>query len=83
MTYHAGIGPRMVAFGLQPQEPHVTCDGCGARKSCYTSNGDAASWIRSGKAPPGWQLIRRVDDETGDLFRRDYCKSCRARGGKA
>ena len=30
MSYHCGIGASMAAaFGVQPREPHITCDGCG------------------------------------------------------
>lgn len=70
MTYHCGIGPGLAALGLAPDEPHVVCDGCGLRANGTTRDGDAAAWLRNGKAPRGWRLAR--DGDT----RRDYCPRC-------
>lgn len=76
MTYHAGIGPGLEAFGLSPDEPNATCDGCGARAHGLTREGAAAAWLRNGKAPPGWRLERTEDDN--GVTRRDYCPRCKA-----
>lgn len=75
MTYHAGLGLGMAAFGLAPWEPHVTCDGCGARRSGETRSGAPAAWLRKRKAPPGWLLIRTEEP----FHREDYCPACKAK----
>lgn len=76
MTYHAGIGLGMVAMGLAPRDPHVTCDGagCSAMVSAVTASGGPPAWMIKRKAPPGWKLERTEEP----FARKDYCPSCKA-----
>ena len=71
MTYHAGIAP---GLGVQPREPHVTCDGCKAQASCLRSSGMPYAWAQNGKAPPGWRMVRIEEP----FSRKDWCKACKA-----
>lgn len=75
MTYRAGVSPGLSAFGFAPCEPHIYCDepGCGVTEVATTRYGLPKSWLRERRAPKGWQLIRREDEETGVLHRLDYC----------
>lgn len=72
MTYHAGIGEGLRAFGLMPCDPHLTCDGCGVVRSVTMANGMPFAWFLDGKRAPGWTMAR-VDD-----LRRDWCPRCKA-----
>lgn len=71
MTYHCGIGP---GLGLMAREPHVTCDECGNVASGVTASGQPRAWLRNGKAPPGWKMIR-VEEP---FSREDYCPLCKS-----
>lgn len=75
MSYHAGIGGSLaVAAGVEPREPHIRCDRCGATRSVYRSRKHfaPARWLLDGKPAPGWAGGRR-DDGT----RYDVCPQCR------
>jgi hypothetical protein len=67
VTYRCGI-----AFGPIARDPDVTCDECGAVVSGIRANGMPAAWLRNGKAPPGWKLVRDKDG-----VRSDYCARCK------
>jgi hypothetical protein len=74
MTYRCGIGP---GLPFEQGPPHVRCDTCGLRISAETKSGGPTQWLLKRKAPKGWMMIRR-ENEDGSVFRRDYCPSCRA-----
>lgn len=69
MSYHCGIGPGLP--GLEPRQPHVTCDGCGRIVECMRRNGMPTRWFWDNKAAPGWKLVRGKDS------RKDYCERCK------
>lgn len=74
MSYQSGIGPGMAVLGFEPFEPHIVCDGCGARRSVYKNDnpkGGFAHWFLEGKAAPGWSGGRY-----GSHPRLDYCHEC-------
>ena len=71
MSYHAGIGLGMAAFGLTPCEPHITCDGCGLERRVTNAHGMAATWFLDGKAAPGWRT-KRIG-----TTRIDNCPKCK------
>ena len=71
MTYHAGF-----SFGPNPHAPYVRCDECGTTLIAETRSGGPPTWLLNRKAPKGWLLIRR-EQEDGSVFRRDYCPRCR------
>jgi hypothetical protein len=74
MTYRCGIGPGMERFGLEPGEPHITCDSCGLKKTARTRTGGAPAWLLDDKPPKGWFLFRQLD-----RTRIDYCPTCRGK----
>ena len=69
MTYHAGIGDGMRAFGLMPCDPHLRCDGCGVERPVIGPRGPFA-WFLDNKCAPGWSMDRV------DGGRRDWCQRC-------
>lgn len=72
MTYRAGISERVAnELNLEPCEPHVKCDACGAVASGITKRGDYSAWMRNGKHPPGW-FRRQI--ASGEIV--DFCKAC-------
>ena len=80
MTYHAAVfGLDRVGVPTNP-EPHITCDGCGLKKSALSYRlGRPEAWLLNNKAPRGWTLERTDEPFT----RRDYCPDCRADKRKA
>ncbi len=72
MTYRAGLGPGMERYGLTPGPPHVFCDGSGCTRRVDADGEMPPAWLRDGKAPKGWLLVRMPDES-----RRDYCPVCR------
>ncbi len=72
MTYRCGIG---AGLGPIARDPGVYCDGVGCHAAVMV-RGDAPVWLLKRKAPPGWKLIRR-ENEDGSIFRRDYCPQCK------
>lgn len=75
MSYCVGFGGGVLAHA--PQEPHLTCDGCGIRASVAKPHGVPYSWFLDGKAKPGWSIKREVNADTGGVQRRDYCGKCK------
>ncbi len=76
MTYHCGIGGNIP--GVAPRDPRVTCDGhdCDASQSGVRGNdGFPMAWLRKGKAPRGWKLIR-IEQPSG-IVRFDFCPKCK------
>lgn len=71
MTYRCGISPELRKLGMDdPDEPTVSCDGCGAS---YIARRPPMV------ARPGWSLRRTgVDDR---VARDDRCPKCRVRKG--
>ena len=70
MTYHVGIGTGLKALGLEPCEPHLTCDewDCSAVASCYTARGYVAAWVlKRGAAPKGWHRELHGEGGSTDL----------------
>lgn len=71
MTYRCGIGVSAARLiGVEPDDPRVTCDGCGLVLRISVDRPPPA-WLLDGRAPPGWRLVR------GDENRRDYCPRCK------
>lgn len=71
MSYQCGIGPSMRALGIQPRDPHIVCDGCGATR-VITSSHVPPAWFLDGKPPPKWRLLRKHDGSN----RWDLCPTC-------
>lgn len=70
MSYRAGIYG-VLAMGVEPGGPRVTCDGCGLRIT-IPDNRLPPAWLLVNKAAPGWSLTKDADGK-----RTDLCKSCR------
>jgi len=71
MTYHAGIGPGMIALGCEPGPPQIICDNCGATLVFQTKRGLPPVWFLTSNCPPGWLEVKAVE---GTL--RHYCPTC-------
>jgi hypothetical protein len=69
MSYRCGIGEGMVALGLEPGPPRITCDQCG--EVMAVKYGMPPAWLLNGKAPRGWRSVALKDGT-----RRDFCPSC-------
>lgn len=53
MTYRCGVGAGIP--GLEPGEPRITCDSCGAVLTINFRMGPPR-WLRDGRAPPKWAI---------------------------
>ena len=79
MTYHCGSGNSLArAFGREPCDPHITCDGCGVTHTIYRGRSfyEAAKWFLDGKHAPGWTGGRNEGST-----RTDYCPQCKEKVG--
>lgn len=73
MSYRAGMAPNMRTLGVEPSDPHVVCDGCGAKRVIRDKQrGAPPKWFRDGKPPPGWRGLRAYDGSK----RWDLCPAC-------
>jgi hypothetical protein len=59
---------------MEPQDPHIRCDGCGLVLSVYAQRGirRPAKWFLDDKAARGWRA-----DKNADGVRRDWCPRCK------